>query len=752
MPSEPGSGQESTTYEYTCLLSPCTRDVCVIHGRPSSAELSARIPHEVGGYYPENPQKSCELDNCGIHVNPKRVFSIHPEGINRIRQDEQVARLPISDTLGMKKDVVAEKGGLIGRSTSPSSSATMFSEQLEWTEIDGEKFVKPAKWYILSVVEKSDDLGIPPNLDFVSKIFSSEEERAQAFEAHRRDTVTRYDETPPLMLTYGIQYAPEPGHYSVASSRKVFITGIDPTMPMWDIMAGVRGGKILKVTAAISPMPIDYTVIIEFVDAHDAKAYVNYVADKTADVFHRGVEVTLFKSHSYPISMGTENDLRQKFTRQIVYLDFSGYSPKDFLHDFEARFRKPEDVLEDLWLDDHGRLWILFQSIEYASRFYKQTIRELERERPGAFDDDMYRFAPDPCDMPLDDMQEPVQLARGSHRSLLEAWIEGKLDSEEEHVEVGRAAPPKEEALSTVIPHRPHAPSGSGALPTIPLIPSTPEPPKEIRGLGTGMWSRPWFLDAVRKLDGPEYETFPKGNEFRRHRAQSQFMYRRHRRDPSVSRSTSPNKPGNGQGFSLEKFAEEQMRIRYGQDSDPTTPTNSLLTSDVDYVKQSILAIEKADLEKTGAEIILHQTGVTATQSPREASGPKVGESNNRVGFAPVESSLFSYCDEVPRVAKDVPMVAKSKLPQNDPAFTELLNREPGDFVSRAEAEATLWMKKFRSYSKDEMLALYGDPFASEEALRAWNGGEEYDLEAAPKAEHTEREEKEQEDKECEMQ
>ncbi|KAI2472401.1 hypothetical protein F4781DRAFT_445355 [Annulohypoxylon bovei var. microspora] len=778
--SQSGGGRPSSPYEYVCLFNPCTRDSCVIHGRPSPAELSARIPHATGGYYPENPQKLCELDDCGLHVPPIKVFSVHPAAINR---EEPFSNLPIGDKLGMKKALV-EKDNLIDLSTSPVSMPSMQStshfedlRELMRGVIGSGKFIKPSKWYVMSLIERGDYLDIPRNLDFISKIFANEDERYEAFEAYYRDTILRHDETPPSMLTYGIQYAPEPGKYSSATSRKVFITGLDPSMPLYDTMARVGGGKILGVITAISPRPIGYTVIVEFVDPQHAKAYVDYVADKTVDVFYNGVEVTLLRSHSYPISMEIQNDLRHEFTRLVVYLDFSGYSPEEFLDDFEARFKKPEDVLEDLWLDDNETLYILFKTVEQAGRFYKQTTRDIERESPGAFKDDLYRFAPDPCDKPLDDMQEPDQLARGTHQSLLEVWIEGKKyeeamkavkeaeEAEEAEgaegtgeIETGQAALVVENALAA--PAAPAAPSPpkSGTSSSHPNTPSLPEPPREIPGLGSGMWMRDFFIEALRRLDEPDYDTFPQPRDFRRHRGQSRFMLRRQHRDASLSRSWYPHVPldmsGNGQGISLEEFAREQAQGSNGQGGYSVTPM-SLPSIGVDSeVQRSSVTTEKTENEykdkdkEEPAETAPKKPDATSTQSPRAIPGPEVSEPSSQAIPTPTKSSLVNPYGDLPREVEDDSMVAKYMLPQNDPAFTELLNRDRSDLVSKAEAKAILQKQEFRSYSKEEMRARYSALFPTNEALKAWDRGDEYDLVAALEAVRKEGEKEVEEERE----
>ncbi|KAI1086420.1 hypothetical protein F5B19DRAFT_160991 [Rostrohypoxylon terebratum] len=572
---------------YTCLHKfPCPRQTCVIHGNPSSAEISAKIPHKVGGYWPENPRKMCELDGCGIHTAYHPIYTVDPRGLNIIRSDENINTVPGSVGLGIKPwwRIEQEEQALAKQTMSLKPS-----EQPGLIKGNDIIFIKPDRDYILTKVDRSEDPGPTTNRDFLSKIFKDEDERKEAFQAYRRDISNRYDDTPPLMLTYGIQYAPEPGK-STQGSRKVLITGLDPKMPLYNIMSRVRGGKVLKVTTAKSPMPIGYTVIVEFVHHEDAKKYVAFAANKVKDVFTEGVDVTLLKSDSYPISMEIQNDLNHKFTRLVVYLDFTGFSCKEFVLDFEARFTKPQDLLEDMWMDDRRRLWILFKTVYQAGRFYKQTVRELEQHKPGSFDVSLYRFAPDPCDAPVQELcylkglDGPVNLARGKHASLLDGIIEGRAEDwdwvtakgfekekeeeeDEESAEVGRATPAEEEALISVGSPSPDAPSDSRPSPTHYHERSVEEKFRDVPGLGAA-------------------------TEFRRHQSQSRHTFRRHRRDSSLTQYEKPkDEPG-----VLEQFCEEQMKLRRGERSDSTTPANSQLHGDIDNTEYpSWVTVKKND-------------------------------------------------------------------------------------------------------------------------------------------------------------
>ncbi|OTB06584.1 hypothetical protein M426DRAFT_9363 [Hypoxylon sp. CI-4A] len=310
--------------------------------------------------------------------------------------------------------------------------------------------VKPAKEYIFTGkghISASPNAA-PSNRDFVDHLFANDNERDQSFRAHKWESGLRGINSVPNLFTYGIQYAPSPYQVPQAESRMVLFSGLAPGTSISDLMSRIRAGKVLRIIKINNHVVAPCTVMVEFTDPRSAAWCVE--ATKYMDLSrpNESIEATLVNSHSYPIQAEIQDDLLHGFTRQVVLLDFSQESPSQFLDDLEFIFKNPADVLEDVWLDNGGSLFILFTSVQHASRYYKTTIWRKQRLDPEAFEDDLHRFAPDPCDKPFDVL---VHLylglrARGPYSSLLEAW-KSRKEQEKLNTEVylaqRRAAQPK---------------------------------------------------------------------------------------------------------------------------------------------------------------------------------------------------------------------------------------------------------------------------------------------------------------------
>lgn len=88
-------------------------------------------------------------------------------------------------------------------------------------------------------------------------------------------------------------------------------------------------------------------------------------------------------------------------------------------------------------------------------------------------------------------------------------------------------------------------------------------------------------------------------------------------------------------------------------------------------------------------------------------------------------------------------MMPKYMLPQNDPAYTEILNRDHSDLVSKAEVMAIFNKQPFRTYSKDEIRDRYSAFFPIRAMRAAWKRGDmDYDPDVDyPKEEEAKKEE-----------
>ncbi|KAI1659704.1 hypothetical protein F4813DRAFT_401307 [Daldinia decipiens] len=422
-----GNG-DPTEYEYTCLFPPrdCPRDVCVIHGRPSAAQISIRMAEKVSRYDPTNPRELCEPGSWALSLREKKMSSVAKEGVPEETQkatssaDSTTSRTHRMDRANAEMVLPATIGGSDYSEPwyTPESLSNYsgFPQETGGAGLPKSNLWRPTKQYVLGASRENRKTGIPDNNDYVDRVFANETKRLEAINSHF---------LPPLMLQFGIRYAPDPYPAPFPVSRTIMITGFPKSTPLSDLMSRIRGGQILSITEATSPDPVGPTVIVEFKESIAAWAYVHYVEREMPFVFSGGFKVTLVSSHSYPTKPELQRDLSNGFTRLVVFLNFAENRSFEFFDDLESILGNPEDILEDSWIEK-GALFILFKSVANASKYYKRVVWDQERLEPGSFNSNLHRFAPDPCNKPLCDLQEPFRPVRYPHQSLLDQWVETK--------------------------------------------------------------------------------------------------------------------------------------------------------------------------------------------------------------------------------------------------------------------------------------------------------------------------------------
>ncbi|KAI1074394.1 hypothetical protein F5B20DRAFT_586280 [Whalleya microplaca] len=285
------------------------------------------------------------------------------------------------------------------------------------------KLFRPSPTYILSVAEQIAKVGpyIPPNEDYIDVLFPNEQDRLAALAHHNSQMTQRNINNPPQVFKYGCQYLPNP--YKCISDemkgadyecRSVIISGLEPATPIRDILSKVRGGNILRISTATSQL--GYTAMVQFVNWREAHAYSNFIRRHGLSLYSPDLSVKLANSPSYPIDLETQQDISHGFTRCLAILNFS-LSPAKFLEGFKAWYRWPDEVFEDVWVDDKSTLYVLFKDIAYASRYYKAVAGGYHS--PG-IKDELF-FTNDPCAGPLEELHRPACLARGQYQSVMGA-------------------------------------------------------------------------------------------------------------------------------------------------------------------------------------------------------------------------------------------------------------------------------------------------------------------------------------------
>ncbi|KAI1759820.1 hypothetical protein GGR53DRAFT_526802 [Hypoxylon sp. FL1150] len=639
---------------YTCMMPVCTRDVCVIHGRPSAAELDSRRPHKVGGYNPFNPRQLCELPSCGIHKHEAKIFGVplslikkggekvdgnglpqvgvyDPMNPRQVFQqpdinsdilssqdckEEAPVNSPQNPTLELHQRQVFVSDG--------SSSAVLEDEQPSFYDSKkedfhfpgGNEFSTPAEAYVNKLVfgvRGRWTVYVPPNKDFISKIFADEQEREDAVTAYGAEARMRKGEYLPHIFMYGIRYMPEPKlGVSSPESRLVTISGLNHDVTVRDITAKVKGGKIISISTAI--FASQSMAFIQFAECQGAQSYVEYMDHHSVAAFGNQGRVFHVNTHSYPIPLELEEHITHGCTRLLAIQSLG--RPEDFIQQFSYTCTHPTHILEDVWIDCRGVLFVLFKSITQAVKLF----RDIHRQDSGIAEKLMIElssvvFARDPCDQPVDTIDWSSDLAREPYPSLLVGW------------------------------------TTQTTAPTMQL-------PEAVAATESGANSD----DVGAELKQSHSCSEPK-----------QLSNRSLNTAKSVDSFTMGNSESDKQ--------ETQMADNSGGDPLP-----------------------KPELSQ-------------------------------------VDSSSHEDCEE---------LMPKYMLPQDDPAYKELLTRDRSDLVSKAEAMAIFNKQPSRSYSKDEIRTRYSAFFPIRDMMAAWKRGDmDYDPDVANKKKEEEgKEEVEKDDQE----
>ncbi|OTA97509.1 hypothetical protein M434DRAFT_7979 [Hypoxylon sp. CO27-5] len=641
---------------YTCTLNPCTRRTCVIHGRPVAYKIDAATTSETASKKPSHLQ-----DLEGDTSESIGDYAVRSLGLYNVEQ----------------------------------------------------RFVLPDYEYVFGFDDKHNHRIIG---DYVFGL----DEKARLYASRERPLARKdYKHLSRLISRHGIQYLPEEP-VGTFLSRQVIITGANPDMEAYDIMARVRGGMILRMLTATSPNPVNHTIIIDFARPNDAAGYAVY-ATRYSRVLWGSAKVSLTKTPSYPLSYETLGDMTSGFTRLLVFLDFTDYDLVTFLNHFKQIYRDPEEVLEDAWADDKGVLFLLFKQLSHASLFFKIIMWREEILNWGTYKSarNLWRFAPDPCDKPLPSPflgpRAPVR-AREPYFSLLEVWIENKnkgvpttapsLDCDNPHRSLSPLKQPTDfevfEALEKLDGKFCNAREWNADMehadniveePTKDSISARPSSPETIH--------YPRAPHSTPTMERPSVQPLLLGEDFSAILSESSMS------------CSSPTRSSPAECSLLEAQVETEKPDYKGkgkekqgsstQDTSTTPSPSSLLDS------QDVPDASSGEISQSNPE-------------PNASSGP--ASANSTILATPHRHLLAEECED---------LIPKYMLPQNDPAYYELLNREPTDLVSLAEAKAIFAKQPFRTIPMAEMRARYSAFIRVRDQMAAWDRGEEYDPDAPVK-------------------
>ncbi|KAI0148199.1 hypothetical protein F4776DRAFT_673469 [Hypoxylon sp. NC0597] len=567
-----------------------------------------------------------------------------------------------------------------------------------------ERFVLPDYEYIFGFGDKHNHRIIG---DYIFGL--CEKDR---FFASRETPLARkkYKDLPRLISRHGVQYRPA-DQEGISLSRQVIVTGAKSELKACDITARVRGGMVLRMSTATSPEPVGHTIIIEFARHEDAADYAVYAKTHSALLWGGSADVSLTKTPSYPLSYETLDDMMAGFTRLLVFLDFTIYDSATFLNHFKQIYRDPEEVLEDMWIDIDGVLFLLFKQVSHASLFFKIIMWREEILNWGAYKSarNMWRFAPDPCDEPLPPSSagpRTPQRARDPYFSFLEDWIEGKK----------KGVPTTAPSPDYNNPHRPVSPLRQ---------PTDSE-----------------VFEALGKLDGKSCDV--RDTKVDMEHVNTDNIVEKPTNDSSCPRPSSPDathyprvphSTPTMERPSVQPFllGEDFSAILNEPSMSATSPTHSNPAECSAPEAQTVA--EKPDYKGKGKE-----KQDSSTQDISEAPKDVVDVAGDEAGGSSSATNTSTAPESANATILDTPnpplpteefetLIPKYMLPQNDPAYYELLNREPTDLVSLAEANAIFAKQPFRTIPMAEMRARYSAYFRVRDEMEAWERGEEYDPE-----------------------
>ncbi|RYP44354.1 hypothetical protein DL768_009175 [Monosporascus sp. mg162] len=273
---------------------------------------------------------------------------------------------------------------------------------------------------------------LSPNEDTITRVFLTEAESADAAQhhralvTHRAIAISHMGPRAPLfplpqVFRYGVQYGPDMS--SQESQRQGFQRGLTffhlprDDCPLRVVLSAVRGGLIVTAVKAAN------MAHVEFLMADQARKYYDFAENNIKTLLGPQVEVRLDATATYPTHQGVLRDVDRGFTRCVVIKNLPPEAIANVFNvNLKSMYRRPQDSLEDVWMEEDRTLFLLFCSIDCARRVFKAFIA---RPPTGATAADIFIGA-DPCAGSVETLGfKGAILARGPYKSILDQWVQG---------------------------------------------------------------------------------------------------------------------------------------------------------------------------------------------------------------------------------------------------------------------------------------------------------------------------------------
>ncbi|KAI1640127.1 hypothetical protein F4809DRAFT_638048 [Biscogniauxia mediterranea] len=529
---------------------------------------------------------------------------------------------------------------------------------------------------------------VPENQDLVDHLFRSDLERDLTITTHEAECGPQGGILPRI-FQYGVQYSPlvdestsEDMERSDFECRGVIVYNIRLHTSIRDVLSRVRGGQIVHAT-------MDSTMaVIFFANWREAHAYVKYANDHS--VFGQDTRVALANTPSFPVHPQVAWDMSRNFTRCLAITDFDPTNSSKVLASMQSWSRDPLDLLEEVWLGWCGRtLFLCFRGVAYATRAYHAFL-SAGTQIHEAIKDNLH-FAEDTCSRPLEELQKPAYLARGSYPSLLDSW---RQEQEQERRQQEQLLAASEQSIARTnaeedgggdqIGISNHNTFPRAAIMTTPNHCSetaeyTPEEgrlvPKTPGGNPLGKWCR--------------HSTCTKDENCRHFRVLSREQYLKEY-NYDLYKKDKHEWFRNVHKYPIPQGAEDNSD--HDEKTEPPATTSSTTDSQKPDKNKGPTTRDNSPPVTTTVSIT-PTTAATAATGPAAAPAASASPSASAAAWPQPASPNDEYID-------------KWRLPQNDPAYRELIERDV-PYALQSEVNAIARRQAFRSYTVAEMRERY---------------------------------------------
>ncbi|KAI5922500.1 hypothetical protein F4810DRAFT_711365 [Camillea tinctor] len=527
---------------------------------------------------------------------------------------------------------------------------------------------------------------IPEDRDVIDHLFGSDLEKRLTISTHNAERGAQTGIVPPI-FQYGVQYSPMidgvvslEQEMSSYECRSVIIYNIRKGTDIRSILSRVRGGRVDHAEVCGN------TAFVKFVDWKEAHGYVKYAREYK--VFGRYIQITLANMPSYPLHPQVAWDLNRNFTRCIVITEFDANNLLKVLALMQSWFRDPLLLLEEVWLGWCGRrLFLSFRAVAYATRAYHALLSSGTQIHENIASN--LHFAEDLCSRPLDELRRPAYLARGSYPSLLDSWKQ-QVTSKGIGQYTLRTVAATVAAIATTT---------TTVTVTAAVTMTTPTPNPSSEAAAEPSTSSESEIHLVPKIPGGNpmgkwctNTTCSKDENCRHFRIVSQSEYRKqYNYDLFVK-----DRDEWCRQFRQLPIIQDAVRADHGGDQPPTTAAT--LSTDFQRTTEKM-----EDLPRTGPSTMTTASTSTSTSTSTSISISTSVSSPSATGTA--------HTPWPERTNEHDQYIEKWRLPQNDPAYRHLLERDC-PYALQSEVHAIARQQPFRTYKLSEMRQRYSGVIA----------------------------------------